>query len=174
MLVVAVLLTLADAPSSSSLSQASVISDSGEGKDCSSALRSALSRSHRDLTPLALSVFPRNSCWLSGRAGVHLTATLCAPGLREKSQTADSFDRWLWNGARLLWLSSAINSPALFTCPTENDASRDRSLGWHRHSERKPSATLAETKFTWHWTRRTRAKVYAGVCWFLEDDVVKI
>ncbi len=53
-------------------------------------------------------------------------------------------------------------APRCSHAPLKTNTSRARSWGWHRHSERKPSATriltFAETKFSWHWTRRVRSK----------------
>lgn len=66
--------------------------------------------------------------WL---CGVHLMAAWCVLlDIDRKSQTADSFDRWLWNGARLLWLSSVIFSSTLFAHPSEDNTARARSWGW--------------------------------------------
>lgn len=114
--------------------------------DCSSALRTACSCSRRerqDLTPLTLPCCPTATAdWVAERGSPDSCAVCSWTG--KKSQTADSFDRWLWNGACFLWLSSTINSFLVFTCPAENNTSRARSWGWHRHSERKPWATQTD------------------------------
>lgn len=118
----------------SSLPQVSVASDSGRRRTAAPLSEQQGKGKTSHPSPSRLFSNQVLSEWL---CKVHLTAALCAPGLWKKSQTADSFDRWLWNGACLLWLRSAINSSMLFTCPSEDNTSRARSWGW----QGKPSAT---------------------------------
>lgn len=91
--------------------------------------------------------FSQTGRWLSGCEGSPVSRAVRSWTLKQKPNC------WLlWplalKWSLFLWLSSAIYNSMLFTCPINNNTSRAWLWGW----QRQVTLTLAEAKFTWHWT----------------------